>query len=85
MTSLPTFTAKDFKSDLKPIWCPGCGDFGVLQAMYRALALKALRQNVALDDFPALEEIARSTKGVANVVNNLQVDPKTQAANTEKQ
>jgi len=29
---------KDFKSDLKPIWCPGCGDFGVLQAIYRALA-----------------------------------------------
>jgi len=38
MTSLLTLTAKDFKSDLKPIWCPGCGDFGVLQAMYRALA-----------------------------------------------
>jgi 2-oxoglutarate ferredoxin oxidoreductase subunit beta len=30
--------AKEFKSDLKPIWCPGCGDFGVLQAVYRALA-----------------------------------------------
>jgi 2-oxoglutarate ferredoxin oxidoreductase subunit beta len=29
---------KDFKSALKPIWCPGCGDFGVLQAIYRALA-----------------------------------------------
>ena len=29
---------KDYKSDLKPIWCPGCGDFGVLQALYRALA-----------------------------------------------
>jgi 2-oxoglutarate ferredoxin oxidoreductase subunit beta len=29
---------KTFKSDLKPIWCPGCGDFGVLQAVYRALA-----------------------------------------------
>ncbi len=29
---------KDFKSDLKPIWCPGCGDFGVLQGLYRALA-----------------------------------------------
>jgi 2-oxoglutarate ferredoxin oxidoreductase subunit beta len=27
----------DFKSALKPIWCPGCGDFGVLQALYRAL------------------------------------------------
>ena len=32
------YTAKDFKSDLKPIWCPGCGDFGVVQAIYRALA-----------------------------------------------
>ena len=32
------FQAKDFKSDLKPIWCPGCGDFGVVQAIYRALA-----------------------------------------------
>ena len=30
--------AADFKSDLKPIWCPGCGDYGVLQALYRALA-----------------------------------------------
>ena len=36
--SLPVFQAKDFKSDLKPIWCPGCGDFAVLQAIYRALA-----------------------------------------------
>ncbi len=37
-TPLPTFQARDFKSDLKPIWCPGCGDFGVVQAIYRALA-----------------------------------------------
>jgi len=29
--------AGDFKSALKPIWCPGCGDFGVVQALYRAL------------------------------------------------
>ena len=36
--TLPTFQAKDFKSDLKPIWCPGCGDFGVVQAIYRALS-----------------------------------------------
>jgi 2-oxoglutarate/2-oxoacid ferredoxin oxidoreductase subunit beta len=32
------FVAKDYKSDLKPIWCPGCGDFGVVSAIYRALA-----------------------------------------------
>jgi len=30
--------AKDYKSELKPIWCPGCGDFGVLQGLYRALS-----------------------------------------------
>jgi 2-oxoglutarate ferredoxin oxidoreductase subunit beta len=28
----------DYKSELKPIWCPGCGDFGVLSAFYKALA-----------------------------------------------
>ena len=31
-------TAKDFRSGLKPIWCPGCGDYGVLTALHRALA-----------------------------------------------
>jgi 2-oxoglutarate ferredoxin oxidoreductase subunit beta len=36
--SCGVYQAKDYKSDLKPIWCPGCGDFGVLQAIYRALA-----------------------------------------------
>lgn len=29
---------KDFVSSLKPIWCPGCGDFGVLNATANALA-----------------------------------------------
>ena len=36
--SIEAYAAKDYKSDLKPIWCPGCGDFGVVQAIYRALA-----------------------------------------------
>ncbi len=30
--------SNDYQSALKPIWCPGCGDFGVLTAVYRALA-----------------------------------------------
>lgn len=38
MTTIEAYQAKDYKSDLKPIWCPGCGDFGVVQAIYRALA-----------------------------------------------
>lgn len=37
-SAAPSLTVKDFRSDLKPIWCPGCGDFGVLTAVYRALA-----------------------------------------------
>lgn len=32
------YQAKDYKSELKPIWCPGCGDFGVVQSIYRALS-----------------------------------------------
>jgi 2-oxoglutarate ferredoxin oxidoreductase subunit beta len=38
----PLLTAKDFKTDLHPIWCPGCGDFGVLNALHRALAAKQI-------------------------------------------
>jgi 2-oxoglutarate ferredoxin oxidoreductase subunit beta len=30
-------TIKNFRSELKPIWCPGCGDYGVVTALYRAL------------------------------------------------
>ena len=33
-----TCTANDFKTDLKPVWCPGCGDFAVLNSVQRALA-----------------------------------------------
>jgi len=36
--SIEPYQARDYKSELKPIWCPGCGDFGVVQAIYRALA-----------------------------------------------
>ena len=31
-----TLTPKDYKSDVKPTWCPGCGDFGVLNAIYNS-------------------------------------------------
>lgn len=31
--------AADFKSSAHPIWCPGCGHFGVLAALERGLAL----------------------------------------------
>jgi 2-oxoglutarate ferredoxin oxidoreductase subunit beta len=37
MSSAP-HTVNDYKTDLKPVWCPGCGDFGVLNSVYRALS-----------------------------------------------
>lgn len=40
---------KDYKSDIKPVWCPGCGDFAVLNAITKALAFMELeREDVAL-------------------------------------
>ncbi len=30
--------ASDFKSGLKPVWCPGCGDYHVLLSLTKALA-----------------------------------------------
>lgn len=30
-------TAKDYKSEQKSTWCPGCGDFGILNAVQTAL------------------------------------------------
>ncbi|MFW6046010.1 MAG: 2-oxoacid:ferredoxin oxidoreductase subunit beta [Natronomonas sp.] len=36
MSSDVRFT--DFKSDKQPTWCPGCGDFGTMSGMMKALA-----------------------------------------------
>ncbi len=33
-------TIDEYKSGEKPTWCPGCGDFGVLNAVYNALLAK---------------------------------------------
>ena len=45
----PVLKASAYKSDLKPIWCPGCGHFGVLSAITKALAYLAIpNEQVAL-------------------------------------
>ncbi len=39
----------DFKSDYKPIWCPGCGDYSVLSSFTRAFASLGVRpENIAV-------------------------------------
>jgi len=39
----------DYRSDVSPVWCPGCGHYAVLSAITKALAeLRLARENVAL-------------------------------------
>ncbi|MCU0833567.1 MAG: 2-oxoacid:ferredoxin oxidoreductase subunit beta [Chromatiaceae bacterium] len=41
--------AKEYKSDIAPVWCPGCGHFAVLSALTKALAyLELPKERVAL-------------------------------------
>lgn len=35
--ALTSVTLKEFKGKVDPDWCPGCGDFGVLAALQKAL------------------------------------------------
>ena len=35
---MANLVAQDYKSKVKPTWCPGCGDYGLLAALYQALA-----------------------------------------------
>ncbi|MBF0561692.1 MAG: 2-oxoacid:ferredoxin oxidoreductase subunit beta [Alphaproteobacteria bacterium] len=40
---------QDYKSNLAPVWCPGCGDYGVLAATVRAFADMGIpKEQVAL-------------------------------------
>ncbi|MCU7921080.1 MAG: 2-oxoacid:ferredoxin oxidoreductase subunit beta [Candidatus Thiodiazotropha sp. (ex Dulcina madagascariensis)] len=46
---VPARKAKDYKSDIKPVWCPGCGHFAVLAALTKAMAhLGLVKENVAV-------------------------------------
>lgn len=40
----PSLAPRDYKSGIKPVWCPGCGDFGVLSSITIALAELGLRR-----------------------------------------
>ena len=47
--STPAATQRNplaYKSDLRPVWCPGCGDYGMLSSLYQALS----RKNVAPEE-----------------------------------
>lgn len=44
-----TLTANDYLSDIRPVWCPGCGHYFVLRALAKALAwLKIPNEQIGL-------------------------------------
>lgn len=48
-TTNPALKPADYRSDYKPIWCPGCGHFAVISSLTKALSLLNLpRENVAI-------------------------------------
>jgi 2-oxoglutarate/2-oxoacid ferredoxin oxidoreductase subunit beta len=38
MTNQPLYTIKDFKSENEVRWCPGCGDYAIMNAVQRTMA-----------------------------------------------
>lgn len=37
---MPKIAPAQYKTKIEPVWCPGCGDFGVLNALCNALSAK---------------------------------------------
>jgi len=37
ITTTESLSVKDLKSDVTPIWCPGCGDYGVYNALLKSI------------------------------------------------
>jgi len=49
MASSKTSSSRRYHSDVRPVWCPGCGHYGVLRSFYAALAhLDLAPENVAI-------------------------------------
>ena len=61
----------DYDSLLKPAWCPGCGNFGILNALKRALVELELKphQVLLVSDIGQAGKLPHYTKG--NVFNSL--------------
>jgi len=49
---------KEYKSEVKPVWCPGCGHHGVLASVYRAMS----ELGIAPSDFISISGIGCSSR-----------------------
>jgi len=55
---MPSTDIAQYKTGTRPIWCPGCGDFGVLNAMYKAF----VELNINPDNFGIVSGIGCSSR-----------------------
>ncbi len=45
--ALPTYTKKDFESGVDPRWCPGCGDYSIINQVQKMLpSVGVARENI---------------------------------------
>jgi 2-oxoglutarate/2-oxoacid ferredoxin oxidoreductase subunit beta len=52
------YTVKDFKSENEVRWCPGCGDFAIMNAVQRTMAELGIKH----DDFAVISGIGCSSR-----------------------
>ena len=52
------YTAKDFKSAVEVRWCPGCGDYAIMNAVQKTMA----EMNIAHKDFAVISGIGCSSR-----------------------
>ncbi len=55
---MPPADLSRYKTGVRPIWCPGCGDFGVLNSLYKAF----VQLNVNPDNFAIVSGIGCSSR-----------------------
>ena len=62
----------DYKSDVKPAWCPGCSNFGILTALKNALVISGLKPQgvVIVSGIGQAPKLPHYLRGV-NVFNGL--------------
>ena len=63
-------TAAQYKSNYKPIWCPGCGDYSVLSSVTKALA--ALQPLYGKDNVEIITTDGRRVRGTVRSMKTTQ-------------
>ena len=59
----PALVAKDFKPEVAPDWCPGCGDYSILTSVQKVVAeMEIPRENLVFPE-KLWKGVPKSTPG----------------------